>query len=309
MKINGRPYKQNTQRDFLNFIKRFYVWLIDHQYSSIPKETVLQIKVPRTDAMTKTAEMMLSEDEVRAMINACMNSRDRALIATLYEGGFRIEEIGLLTWSQIKVDDYGMIINTNKKTEKPRYIRLVSATPYLAQWRNDYPYAIAADGLVFTSRKNLPLRYEGIALQLKKIAARAGLKKRITPHLFRHSRITTMVQQGYNETIIKKMMWGNIRTVMFETYCHLTDTDVDNEILAKQGIKRKEGKKQRAMEPRQCPYCSSINAPTDQFCSVCFKPLTEEMEQSMEQIMRKIEKTPEFVKVMEMVRRNVSVPG
>ena len=40
--------------------------------------------------MTKTAEMMLTEDEVRAMINACMNSRNRALIATLYEGGFRI---------------------------------------------------------------------------------------------------------------------------------------------------------------------------------------------------------------------------
>ncbi len=90
VKINDRPYKQNTQRDFLNFIKRFYVWLINHQYSSIPKETVLQIKVPRTDTMTKTAEMMLTEDEVRAMINACMNSRDRALIATLYEGGFRI---------------------------------------------------------------------------------------------------------------------------------------------------------------------------------------------------------------------------
>ncbi|MGB7787850.1 tyrosine-type recombinase/integrase [Methanoregula sp.] len=259
--------------------------------------------------MTKTAEMMLDEDEVRAMINACMSSRDRALIATLYEGGFRIEEIGTLTWSQVKIDDYGIIINVDKKTERPRYVRLVAATPYFIQWRNDYPYAIASDGLVFTSRKNLPLRYEGIALQLKKIAARAGLKKRITPHLFRHSRITTMVQQGYNETIIKKVMWGNLHTGMFETYCHLSDTDVDNEILAKQGIKRKDEKKQRAMEPRQCPYCSSVNAPTDQFCSVCFKPLTEEMDLSLEQIMLKIEKTPEFAKIIEMVRRTTSIPG
>ena len=217
VRINGRPYKQNTLRDFMNFIKRFYLWLIKHQYSLIMKDDVREIKVPRTDTMTKTAEMMLSEEEVRKMINACMNSRDRALIATLYEGGFRIEEIGTLTWSQLKVDDYGTIINVNKKTEKPRYVRLVAATPYLAAWRNDYPFAISSEGLIFTSQKRLPLRYEGIALQLKKIAARAGISKRITPHLFRHSKITTMVQQGYNETIIKKMMWGNIRTGMFET--------------------------------------------------------------------------------------------
>ena len=89
----------------------------------------------------------------------------------------------------------------------------------------------------------------------------------------------------------------------------MSDSDVDDEVLAKQGIKRKDDKKQRAMEPRQCPYCSEVNAPTDEFCRTCFKPLTVEMEQSMEQIKREIEKTPEFAKVMEMVRQNLSVAG
>jgi site-specific recombinase XerD len=308
-RIQGRPYKQNTQRDFLNFIKRFFLWMIKHQYSLLMKDDIREIKVPRTDTMTKTAEMMLSEDEVHKMIDACMSSRDRALLAMLYEGGFRIEEIGTMTWGQIKVDDYGMIVNTNKKTEKPRYVRLVSSTPFFAQWKNDYPYAISSEGLVFTSHKRLPLRYEGIALQLKKIAARAGVRKRITPHLFRHSKITSMVREGYNETIIKKMMWGNIRTGMFETYCHLTDTDVDDEVLSKQGIRRKDEKKQRAMEARQCPHCSTVNAPTDEYCRTCAKPLTAEIDLSMEEIKREIEKTPEFAKIMEMIRQNLSVAG
>lgn len=309
VRIRGKPYKQNTQRDFLNFIKRFYKWLIERGYSSIPAAEIQKIKVPRTDTMTKTAEQMLTEEEVRAMIDACMNSRDRALIATLYEGGFRIEEIGELAWGQLKFDEYGTIINTNKKTEKPRYIRLVAATSYLAKWKNDYAYAISPEGLVFPSFKHLPLRYEGIALQLKKIAIRAGIQKNVTPHLFRHSRITHLLQKGYSETIIKKMMWGNIQSTMFATYVHLTDGDIDEEVLRKQGIHTQPKENTRAMEPRQCIRCATINAPTDRFCSICGLPLTKEEERSMEQIQREIEQTPEFRRVLELVRQNLTVTG
>jgi hypothetical protein len=96
---------------------------------------------------------------------------------------------------------------------------------------------------------------------------------------------------------------------MFETYCHLTDTDVDDEVLSKQGIRRKDEKKQRAMEARQCPHCSTVNAPTDEYCRTCAKPLTAEIDLSMEEIKREIEKTPEFAKIMEMIRQNLSVAG
>jgi len=46
------------------------------------------------------------------------------------------------------------------------------------------------------------------------------------------------MQQGYSESLIKLMIWGNINTNMFETYAHLTNTDIDNEIFRKNFLYR-----------------------------------------------------------------------
>ena len=60
------------------------------------------------------------------------NWGDRAIIATLYESGVRIQELATLSWSQVTFDEYGVIMNidarTGKKTCKPRYIRLCHGT-------------------------------------------------------------------------------------------------------------------------------------------------------------------------------------
>ncbi len=53
-------------------------------------------------------------------------------------------------------------------------------------------------------------------------AKRAGITKRVHPHLFRKSRITHLIQQNYQETVIKQMMWGNLAPDMFRTYAVLS---------------------------------------------------------------------------------------
>jgi len=304
-RTNGHLYKQNTLRDFLNFIKRFYLWLIESGYSTIVKEKINNIKAPRRDTMTKTAEQLLTEEEVLAMIHACMNSRDRALISVTYEGGFRIQEIGQLTWGQVVFDDYGVIINVNEKTGRPRYVRLISSTHNLSSWRADYPYESSGNALVFMTAHRQPLQYATVLVQLRKIAARAGITKSITPHLFRHSRITHLMRKGYSESIIKKMMWGNISTTMFETYVHLTDADTDAEILEKEGIKSKNNGNSSPMAARQCANCMAVNPPSNNYCSVCGQPLTGEAKRSMDSIMSDIESSPEYINIIKMIKNNI----
>jgi site-specific recombinase XerD len=249
---DGMPFKQNTLRDFLAALKRFYLWLRENNYVNLPEKKLKGLQCVPADTMTKTAEQLLTEDEVRAMIDACMTSRDRALIAVLYDGALRGEEIGKLTWEQVKFDDYGAVLNVNEKTGHPRHIRIVGAAPYLTAWKNDYPCILAPKGLVFLSPAHKPMTSDGISAQLKKIGKRAGITKRITTHLFRHSRITHMVIQRYNESTIKLSSWGNLNTNMFQTYVHLTGTDIDNEVLARQGIHRPESERSEAMDPRIC---------------------------------------------------------
>lgn len=302
----SKPYKQNTVRDFLGFLKRFYAWLIENGYSSIPLQKVMAIKVVRRNTMTKTAEQMLTEAEIKAIIEACQNSRDRALYATLYEGGFRVQELGQLKWDQVKFDDYGVIINVNAKTERPRHVRLVMATDYLNEWRNDYPCNIDRDHPVFLTSHHRPLQWATVAIQLRKIAVRAGVKKSITPHLFRHSRVTHLFQKGYSESTVKKMMWGNLNTSMLQTYFHLTDADIDNEILTREGIRVKTEPKPTEMAPHQCINCNAINPPTHNFCSLCGKPLNGETQKSMIRLTKDIEETPEYQCLLDIMRQKIA---
>ena len=109
----------------------------------------------------------------------------------------------------MKFDQFGCVINVNVKTERPRYIRIVAGLPYLAAWKSDYPFEPEGNALVFVTEGHLPLQYQTVTAQVKKIARRAGITKRVTMHLFRHSRITHLVRQGVPESIVKAMGWGN----------------------------------------------------------------------------------------------------
>jgi rRNA maturation endonuclease Nob1 len=59
------------------------------------------------------------------------------------------------------------------------------------------------------------------------------------------------------------------------------------------------------MDARQCTNCNTINAPTSQFCSVCGQPLSDEAEIGIEQLKRDIEATPEYKRIMQMIRENL----
>lgn len=273
---DGKTLSQNTLYDTVSIFKPFYSWMIDEGYTSIPEKKLRAIKRPPIDKMTKTADDLLSPDEIGAIISACTNSRDRALIHVLYEGGFRIGEIGHLRWGDIKFDDGGAVVNVDFKTGKPRYIRLVMAKQVLATWKKDHPDA-RADAYVFLDRSGAPVNYYAILKQLQRIVKRAGITKRVTPHTFRHSRITHLIKEGkMGESVIKLIMWGSTDTDMFSTYLHLTGGDIDRQINEAYGLVDKKAPREKRLEPIQCPQCKEINSPTAKFCAECGFELTEE---------------------------------
>jgi integrase/recombinase XerD len=277
--VSGYPlYARHTLADYVGFLKKFYIWMVDSKYSLIEEKKLNKIKPPKVTQMTKTAEQLLSEEDVRNMIDTCTNSRDRAIIAMMYEGGFRIGEIASLRWHQLKFNDWNVAVNVDNKTRKPRYVPLVMARPYLATWKNDYPRTLTDDGYVFlTLGQNEQLQYRGFAKQLEKIAKRAGIVKHVTPHIFLHSRITHLIQQGFSESKIKLMMWGDINSDMFKAYAHLTNADIDNEVAQHAGITLPDQKqKSDLLEPKQCRSCYRINEPGVRFCGNCGLPLTPE---------------------------------
>lgn len=295
IKPSGEPrFKKNTLADYVRFLKRFYLWMQENGYTSIDAKKLQKIRPPGYSSMTKTAEMLPSEEEIRRMIDVCQNSKDRAMICMLYEGGFRIGELGNLRWYQIKFTDWNATVNVDDKTGKPRFVPLIMARPYLAQWRNDYPLELKDDAYVFITRSKEQLQYQGVAKQIKAIALRAGITKKITPHIFRHSRITHLIQQDCGESVIKLMMWGNISTDMFQTYAHLTNADIERVMAEKAGIVTPAKKKAQSLEPKQCQRCYTINGPTHKFCASCGLALTGEAVDTLRVAQSQAELLPEF---------------
>lgn len=271
---HGRPYKQNTLFDHVSILKQFLLWMIENEYIILPEKKVKAIKTPRKDTITKTASQLLTPEEVKVLIKASRSSRDRAMIMTLYEGGFRPGEVCQLKWRDMKSDPNGIAVNVNFKTGITRYIRLVMAKKYISEWRADYPLPITPESFVFLNEKRLPLTWAAMAVQINRIAKRAGMTKHITPHLFRHSRITHLLREGASESVVKMMMWGSLNTDMLMTYAHLTGGDVDAEISRLYGLDTKAGKKSARLEPRICPSCNLINPPGEDYCRGCMEALT-----------------------------------
>ena len=113
-----------------------------------------------------------------------------------------------------------------------------------------------------------------------------------------------------NDTVIKKTLWGHTGTNQLATYEHLTNADLDNALLDSYGIRRKEPATARAMDPRECPKCQTINRPTDNFCVRCGSPLSEEVAMNLDELRRAIEATPEFRAALEAaVRSLISAKG
>lgn len=287
---NGKSFKKNTIADYKRFIKRFYIWLVESGHSSIDIQKIRKISSPAYDTMTKTASMLLTEEEIKAMITACANNMDRALLMMLYEGGFRIGELGNLKWHQCSFNDWNVSVNVNDKTGKPRYLPLAMSRQYLAQWRNEYPQPYDPEAYVFLTIHMKQLQYTSVVKHLRDTAIRAGVKKHITPHIFRHSRITHMKQQGYDESVIKLMMWGNITTDMFRTYAHLTNQDIDREVAAKSGINTGKEKKESFLKAQQCPKCNTINGPSAKYCAKCFKPLSPDAIEKYQELEAEIDR-------------------
>jgi site-specific recombinase XerD len=293
----GRPFKQNTKHDWVRILKQFLQWLIENEYTSLPEKKVNRIKVPAKDTMTKKASDLLTPDEIHAILAACYRSSDRALFGMLYEGGFRIGEIGAMRWGDLRFDNTGVVVNLNFKTGIPRYVRIIMMKKYVTQWRSDYPGTPEGDAHVFLNEQKRPITNAGVIKQLIIVCKRAGITKHVTPHLFRHSRITHLINEGVSESVIKMMMWGSVHTNMFRTYAHLTGNDIDEEMKRLYGISEEGVKKrQPRLEPRICPNCRTIMPPIAEYCAQCGENLSVKRPAHVDEIQEFVVKHPKDVK-------------
>lgn len=273
----GKPYSQASKKTFTIALKSFYYYLIRRGISNIPTHEIRELRCPEVEPAT-APEDLIQPDDLKKIINACENFRDRAFCAVLFETGGRISEVARMKWGDLTFDRHGAraILHDGKRKQK-RVSRLVASIPHLAAWRNNYYVGDpVGERYVFTTREGTPLSYSMSRHIVVSAAEQAKIPKRVYPHLFRKSRITELIVSGCSESVVKESCWKNPNTKMFIHYLRLSNSDVDNGLLRAAGIEV-EGEDQK---PRRtvfhCPACHATCPPEADYCPACTNPVSDE---------------------------------
>ena len=279
-------YSEWTKKDFKIVIKCFYRWLAGGE---IYPDNVRWIRTNVRNAKHKLPEELLTEDEVKAISDKAEHPRDKAFVQMLYESGCRIAELLTLRIKNVSFDEYGAILRTTGKTGDRR-VRIVASSAALAAWLDIHPSKDDPESALWISRaskvQQLPFNYSTANMLLRRLAKKAGVKKRVNPHLFRHSRATALASR-LTEAQMKEYFGWTQSSDMASIYVHLSGRDVDSAILQLHGLKNNQEKKDDGFKPKDCHRCKQPNSPASKFCTKCGAVLQLETALQMENEGRK----------------------
>jgi site-specific recombinase XerD len=183
-------------------------------------DLVLRIPYPRRE---KHYPIVLSLDEVFAVLAELRSLRDRVLITVLYSAGLRLGEVCRLRVENI--DSARMLLHIRQaKGHKDRYAPLSPiALELLREWWRKTMRKTRPTGLLFPCANDplRPLHHSTVQRALRIAVRRAGLTKRVSPRTLRHSFATHLMEQGMNLRVIQVLL-GHAHTRTTEIYTHVS---------------------------------------------------------------------------------------
>lgn len=223
---------QRSMSRVVSGVKSFYRFLEIEEI--VPDNPTLLLETP---SIGRTLPEVLTVEEVDAILDAIDTStpngvRDAALLELLYSCGLRVSEACGITFSQLFLDEgYVRVIGKGSKE------RLVPMSPTCVIRIEDYlpirheitPKPGYADYL-FISRNRVAISRQMVFLTIKKLAVEAGITKEISPHTFRHSFATHLLEGGANLQAIRDML-GHASISTTELYTHIDRSRLREEIL------------------------------------------------------------------------------
>lgn len=166
---------------------------------------------------------ILTPAEVSAMLACAGNLRDRAFLACLYETGVRKSELAALRLRHIEPtnDHFTLWFGKVKVTGEEHEGFIIEAASILRAWLEAHPWREDPEALLFPTASGEPINAVRIWDFIRRTAKRAGITKRVYPHLFRHSRATHLLQLGVPEAQVKALLGWRQGSPMLARYSHL----------------------------------------------------------------------------------------
>ncbi len=273
-----RVKKQNTVHHYRIELKFFFNWLK-------PENNFFSDITTRMEKNKLPAELILNPEEIMKIIKSTRNQRDRALIFTIYDSAARLDEILSLKIKDVQFDSYGATIKVHGKTGE-RIIRIIDSVPDLQLWVNQYQ-GNENDFLFPKLPEKTKFSKNGTRNMLTAACKRAGIKKKVYPHLLRHSKITHLSKAGMNEMQLRIFAGWEKDSNTPAIYLHLSGQDVENKIFEINGIKPIEQKQEIKPSIKICPRCQTKNTFDTVYCRTCSMILDQNIAQEKEHFEKK----------------------
>ena len=231
--VNELGMSATTQARVISGIRAFYKYLlVENLVNHDPTEL---LELPR---LKRKLPDVLSIDDINKLLNAIdlskpVGHRNRAILETMYSSGLRISEAVNLKITNLHFDiGFLKIIGKGNKerlvpigAEAMKYVNI-----YRDEVRVHLPVKKEAEDILFLNNRGNKLSRVMVFLVIKKLAASIGLKKKISPHTFRHSFATHLVEGGADLRAVQEML-GHESITTTEIYTHLDREYLRDNIL------------------------------------------------------------------------------
>lgn len=204
-------------------LRTFFKFLI--QEGILEANPVEEIESPK---MTKTLPDILSLKEVEQLLEqpspgTPLGVRDRAMLELLYATGMRVSELTRLPINQVNLE--GGYVLVYGKGSKERVVPLgKEAMRWVAQYLNTAREKLCKgkeSSFLFVNRSGKEMSRQRFWKTLKAYGQKAGIRKRITPHLLRHSFASHLLERGADLRSVQ-MMLGHADISTTQIYTHVT---------------------------------------------------------------------------------------
>jgi integrase/recombinase XerD len=212
-----------SQARIISGLKNFYKYCVIEQISTTDPSTLLE--APK---LKRSLPDFLSFVEIEKIINEIDLStpeggRNKAMLETLYSCGLRVSELVNLKLSCLYLD-VGFI-RVIGKGDKERLVPIgTDAIKYIKIYKDNIrvhtPVKTGQEDFLFLNRRGSPLSRVMVFLIIKDLAKKAGITKTISPHTFRHSFATHLVEGGADLRAVQEML-GHESITTTEIYTHL----------------------------------------------------------------------------------------
>ena len=239
----GITLKKITQNYHIIALRAFLKYLAKRDIKTLAAEKIELAKIPE-----RTVEF-LEDDELEKLLSSPNTSkkqglRDRAILELLFSAGLRVSELTSLTRNQVnlKKDEF----TVRGKGDKPRVVFLSdSAKFWLGKYLETRQDNFKSLFINYTRKKDREIDPESRRLTprsvqriVKKYAMLAGITKKVTPHILRHTFGTDLLQGGADIRSVQAMLGhSNISTT--QIYTHVTDKHLGETYKAFHGRRKK----------------------------------------------------------------------